>query len=115
MKQDYLPRGRNSYRLNPQNYCRIINDRVRCASLTRSSYYIDNPFLPEFKFTEKPIFENRPCGKPFVVVKKWKHWLVTTKSVWLSKKCEKCPFFGRPMKNWVINTLIKYEKPLKFF
>ena len=85
-----LPKGKNSYKLNPHNYCRIINDRVKCASLIRSNYSKEVPldFIP----VEKPKFENRPCGKPYLIVKKWKHWIFFPKTIKNPKKCKTASF-----------------------
>lgn len=113
-------RTRVSYRLNPFTYCKLLNDRVYCAGLTRS-FGMDN----SYKHCEKPKcvqeniiehkIENIPCSKPILAIRKWKYWKYKPSYIYNQRNCFKCtdnftPSYFIPKPIDVINGLYVFQK-----
>ena len=71
--------ARVNYKLNRFSYCRVLNDRVRCASLTRDEryYYNRDGYIQEHIHLQDDVlkYDNRPCYSPLVAIRRWKWWL----------------------------------------
>jgi len=71
--------SRANYKLNKFSYCRVLNDRVRCSSLTRSDrfYYERDTHTDQHIQLQSDVvkYENRPCYPPLPAIRRWKWWL----------------------------------------
>lgn len=77
--------ARVNYKLNKFSYCRVLNDRVRCGSLTngRNMPYRYNKYgesiidehLHMKEEESKEQYINRPCFTPLLAIRKWKWWI----------------------------------------
>lgn len=89
------------YKLRPFGYCRLLNDRVRAASLMiRKVNYTTNLNIdiePNFRVVPDEqvyeIIENYNCFTCFVGIRKWKYWLMKPEH-YFTKKVPCYPSFN---------------------
>lgn len=117
-----------SYRRNPFTFCHKLNDMVKSGRETLPSIrfkvkddsekYHDNGrarglfILPLIlKSPEPEKIKNTNCNKPFLAIRKWKHWVMTSQHLWWhKKKCYKCTFYIPQNTMTVIDGLYVFGK-----